>query len=538
VCGTKIFVYSGGVNVLISWIGHTDLKALAPEVPDRMRKRISDIVRGRMDPPEDGKGPLKTMVEAREFDAIHLLADIPADIAKRFVAWLGVPAKVHKVDVHSPANYEGIFETASSVLEGILDGPGDMEPHFLLSPGTPTMAAVWVLLGKTKYPGRFWQTWQGRATEEHIPFDISLDVIPKLLRDADGHFQHLAARGPSELQGFEQIVGDSPAIRLAAGRAKKAAVRDVPVLLTGESGTGKEMFARAIHQAGHRRDNPFLAINCAALPKALLESDLFGHVKGAFTGADKVRDGAFRRADGGTLFLDEIGECDLDIQAKLLRVLQPPPGEGPCVREFTKVGGHQVERVDVRVVAATNQSLVERVAGGGFREDLYYRLAVITLKLPALRDRGSDTLMIAERLLDRINADFGKQEPGYGHKKLSSGAKYFIRSHGWPGNVRELYNTLLQAAVMSEGVELTSEDLRAAVPEAVPKNGAGPDLLERPLGEAFDLDSLVDTVHRHYLARAMRQANGVKTRAAELLGLSSYQTLDHRLKTLKVEWEE
>jgi DNA-binding NtrC family response regulator len=525
------------MKALISWIGHMDLRAMAASAPVAMRKRISGLVRDNLEPPEDGKGPLKTMVEVREFDAVHLLADIPADIAEHFAQWLGVPVALHKVDLHGPTNYREVFQIADAELAKVTAGVSP-ELHYLLSPGTPTMAAVWVLLGKTKYPGRFWQTWQGKATETEIPFDITLDVVPRLLRGADSHLQHLAARGPSELQGFEGIVGDSPAIRLAAGRAKKAALRDVPVLLSGESGTGKEMFAHAIHAAGHRRDKPFLAINCAALPKPLLESELFGHVKGAFTGADKARDGAFRRADGGTLFLDEIGECDPEIQAKLLRVLQPPPGAGPCAREFTKVGGHTVEQADVRVIAATNRSLVDRVALGKFREDLYYRLAVITLLLPPLRERAADALLIAERLLERINQDFSKQELGYEHKKLSSNAKYFVRTHNWPGNVRELYNTLLQAAVMSESTELTAEDLRAAVPEPVRKDRPGADLLEQPLGDGFVLDTLLEKVRSHYLIRAMRESNGVKTRAADLLGFRNYQTLDHQLRRLNIEWEQ
>lgn len=528
------------MKLLFSWIGYTDLQALAVGQTAEIRSKIDQIVRGGLRPPEDGMGPIKTMLTAETFDEVHLLADIPEDVAAAFVDWLGQPATVHAVNVHTPTNYTEIFEIADQMVKQVLEmeREDELELTYLLSPGTPTMAAVWVLLGKTKFPGRFFQTWKGEATLSEIPFDLTLDVMPQLLRDPDRHFQHLAARGPGELEGFEQIVGNSPAIRMAAGRAKKAAIRDVPVLLTGESGTGKEMFAHAIHRASPRRNGPFLAINCAALPKALLESELFGHVKGAFTGADKDREGAFLRADGGTLFLDEVGECDPEIQAKLLRVLQPPPGEGPSVRVFNPVGGAKEVRSNVRVVAATNRSLVEMVTTNRFREDLYYRLAVITLKLPPLREREGDALRIAEDLLTRINQDFEKQELGYKHKKLSSDAKYFVRSHPWPGNVRELYNTLLQAMVMAEGEELTPEDLSAALPETPASGESSADLLNKQLGQDFDLDALLDQVHSHYLARAMQEANGSKTQAAKLVGLSSYQTLDHRLKSLNVTWEK
>ncbi len=174
------------------------------------------------------------------------------------------------------------------------------------------------------------------------------------------------------------------------GRAKRAALRGVSILLLGESGTGKEMFAHAIHKASPRRDHPFVAINCAALSKTLLESELFGHVKGAFTGADRDRKGAFESADGGTLFLDEVGECDLETQAKLLRVLQSPSGTGTGSRTIRRVGDHREIPVDVRVIAATNRDLYKAISAGTFREDLFYRLSVFSITLPPLRERRSD----------------------------------------------------------------------------------------------------------------------------------------------------
>ena len=321
------------------------------------------------------------------------------------------------------------------------------------------------------------------------------------------------------------------------GRARKAALRDVPVLLLGESGTGKEMFAHAIHEASHRRSKPFVVLNCAAIPKALMESALFGHERGAFTGADKKYEGAFQRAHGGTLFLDEVGECDPDIQAKLLRVLQPPLDDPPCTREFQPLGSAKTLRTDVRVVAATNRDLLSMVRDGAFREDLLYRLAVITIKLPPLRERHSDIAIIADRLLAQINRDFAQQEPGYQHKFLSNPAKSFVSKHDWPGNVRQLYNALLQAAVMSDQEAIEVLDLQAAIAEMPIGKLSKEDPWELPLGHSFCLEEHLEAIHRHYLQRALHEARGVKSRAARLLGMKNYQTLDAQLKRLGVEWD-
>jgi len=306
-------------------------------------------------------------------------------------------------------------------------------------------------------------------------------------------------------------------------------------LLLGASGTGKELFARAIHESSSRRSGPFLAINCAAISRDLLESELFGHKAGSFTGARNDRKGAFEGADGGTLFLDEIGECDLAMQTKLLRVLQPPDGTDPCHRVFHRVGDLRERHSSVRVIAATNRDLLTGMNEGGFREDLYYRLAVITVKLPPLGDRRGDIAKIAEHLLAQINRQFAVEEPGYTHKSISDSARVFVQRYRWPGNVRQLNNALLQAAVMAEGDTIEKHDITDAIAEMVGKTSFSDDVLEQPLGEGFNLQEHLNEVHRHYLRRAMKEAGGVKTRASKLLGIANYQTLDAQLKRLSVE---
>lgn len=312
-------------------------------------------------------------------------------------------------------------------------------------------------------------------------------------------------------------------------------MRGVSILLLGESGTGKEMFAQAIHRASPRRDGPLLAINCAALAKTLLESELFGHARGAFTGAEKDRKGAFEAAHGGTIFLDEIAECDLETQAQLLRVLQPVPGESACVRTIRRLGDEKDRKVDVRVIAATNRDLHQAIRVGTFREDLYYRLAAITITLPPLRDRKADIPTIAQRLLDQINRQFTTEEPNYRHKSLSASAIAFVKRHEWPGNVRQLYNVLVQVAVLAEGDTLERGDLLAALGEMPSENRSLAAVLDRPLGDGFDLEDYLNQIHRQYLRRAMEEANGVKVEAARLLGIRNYQTLDAQLKRLQVQ---
>lgn len=527
------------MHVLVSWIGHTDLRALAVDQSAAIKKQIAKEVR-TLEPVPQGVGPVRTLTDEQPFDRIYFLSNYSENISKLFLKWLGKESEVVfcSTKLSNPSDYSEILNVVDREMQKIADSlEGERyNLSILLSPGTPAMAAIWILLGKTKYPATFYQTHEGKVSIADIPFDLVVDFVPQFLRKPDSQLQHLAARSPHEIEGFERIIGKSKIIRLAAGRARKAAVRDVPVLITGESGTGKEMFARAIHKASHRRDGPFIPINCAAIPKELIESELFGSIKGAFTGATD-RDGAFKQADNGTLFLDELGECPLDVQVKLLRVLQPPDGKPPCTREFQPVGSSKTVSADVRVIAATNQDLIKMLAANQFREDLYYRLAVITIKLPSLRERRGDIPAIATKLLQQINEDFVKQEPGYSHKSLSESATLFVSRHAWPGNVRQLYNTLLQAAVMSEADEIRLEDLEIIIAEMPTIKQQPTDLLEVTLGDGFNLDEHLKAIQKNYLRRAMREANGVQAQAARLLGIEVTQTLSNQLKRLNVQWE-
>ncbi|TWU34902.1 Transcriptional regulatory protein ZraR [Novipirellula artificiosorum] len=482
-----------------------------------------------------GVGPVKSLLDQESFDQIHLLSDYTPAASNEFASWLDRKVKIHVVAVKNPSDHGALLDIVRPILQGLRRAKDD-ELAFHLSPGTPAMGAIWILLGKSQFPATLYQTYNGKAWKTEIPFDITTDVLPDLLREPDRYWQHLATRTPQEVSGFESIVGKSEAIKAAVGRAQRAAIHDVPVLILGESGTGKEMFAEAIHKASHRGRQQIVSINCAAISRELLESELFGHVKGAFTGADKNRIGAFEEADGGTLFLDEIGECDLAMQAKLLRALQPPAAEGPCCRIFRPVGAMQDKKVDVRIIAATNRDLTKAIADGAFREDLLYRLSIVTLKLPPLRQRPEDIAQISKTLLIDINVRLKKQGgPSYQDKSISADTIQFMQRYPWPGNVRELSNALVQAAMMADSKTLKPQDIAAAVAEF--PSAKNDDLLSLPLGGSFVLESHLLNIQRHFLRRAMLESDGKVTKAAKLLGYKNYQTLSAQLERLGVEFE-
>jgi transcriptional regulator with PAS, ATPase and Fis domain len=467
----------------------------------------------------------QVLVQLRLGEAL-LLNNYAPELADAYLRWVGpqtaVPVSVRQISLPDPIDHAEIYRVVCAVLAELRA----LDPRplvFHLSPGTPAMASIWLLLAKTRYPAKLLQsTRDGRIIEVDLPFDIAVDYLPELWAERDRRLRDASSEPPPPAPAFHQILCRSPQMRRVLAMARRVAIRDVPVLVEGESGTGKELLARAIHHESPRRDKPFVAVNCGAIPAELVESELFGHEKGAFTGAHAARPGHFRAAQGGTLFLDELGELPLTAQVKLLRALQ----EG----EVTPVGASRPIPVDVRVIAATHRRLLEACQEGRFREDLFYRLAVAVLVLPPLRERMGDLRLLIDQILEELSAEartLGEPVPS-----LSTGALAALRQHPWPGNVRELRSTLRRAHLWSEGGLLTEEDIRQALlPAAQPSEG----LLDRPLGPPFSLPELMGEVARHYLGRAMAQAGGNKTEAAKLLGLASHQTLGNWLKRYEVE---
>jgi DNA-binding NtrC family response regulator len=331
--------------------------------------------------------------------------------------------------------------------------------------------------------------------------------------------QELAAR-----RGAPQIVGDDPRLKQVSVALNRAAATDMTVLLEGESGTGKELFARALHALSPRADGPFVAINCAAIPDTLLETELFGHEKGAFTGASARKPGRFELAHRGTLFLDEIGDLSLPLQAKILRALEE--------KRFERVGGVAPLQVDVRVVAATNRNLKAAVAARQYREDLYFRLSVFPITIPPLRDRADDIPRLARHFIDRFCRDLNKKP-----LVLAPSALEQLQTYLWPGNVRELQNCIERAVILTEGdtiharhLNLEAHAVRAQPPEA--QDGWDRIDLTGTLADATR--RVVAEVERRKVVHALREAAGNQVRAADLLQID-YRALLVKLKTHGLE---
>jgi DNA-binding NtrC family response regulator len=315
-----------------------------------------------------------------------------------------------------------------------------------------------------------------------------------------------------------RLIGNSEAMRTLRDEIERVAPYKTNILITGESGTGKEAVARAVHELGPRADQPWVAINCSAIPRDLMESELFGFVKGAFTGAVQNRMGRLEQANGGTLFLDEIGDLDPDLQAKLLRVLQE--------REFSPLGSDAIRRVDVRVIAATNRDLHAMVKADRFREDLLYRLDVYNIRIPPLRDRRDDIHLLAQAFLDELRAEMDKRIDGFSESSLQAMARY-----DWPGNVRELHNAVERSLLSCRGNEVQLDDLPNKVTDRVLSEVKPTDVGE--LGET-GLDNWLQEAERQLITEALAQCDGVQVQAARLLGISE-RSLWHRVKKLDIQ---
>jgi len=411
---------------------------------------------------------------------------------------------------------EGYVVDSADSGERCLDliGKSDYQAVFLdvWMPGKDGMEILTEVVGRPGAPAVVMISGHGtietavRAAKmgayDFIEKPLSLEKVTLTLRNAlrQRRLEEKNRLLKEELSQDETLVGDSPPIRKLREEISLAAPTNGRVLIFGENGTGKELVARLIHSLSLRREEPFIEVNCAAIPEELIESELFGHVRGAFTGAVENKRGKFELADGGTLLLDEIGDMSLRTQAKVLRVLQE--------QSFEPVGGSVGRQVDVRVVAATNKDLPQAISRGEFREDLFFRLNVIPLKVPPLRERGEDIPALARHFLQRFGAEYGRK------RELSPEALEALTKYDWPGNVRELRNTLERMVIMTGTAVIRPEDLPAAArgQEREPRSG----------WDSLDGASLKEAraaFECRFITRKLQQAGGNVARAAELLGV-------------------
>ena len=347
---------------------------------------------------------------------------------------------------------------------------------------------------------------------EEMEVKIEKAIEHRRLRHEIDYLRHTQ----QDIYDFERIVGASGALQQVLTIVRKVAKSNSTVLIRGETGTGKELIAGAIHHNSLRAARNFVKVNCAALQENLLESELFGHEKGAFTGADKQRIGRFEQADGGTLFLDEIGDMSANTQSKILRVLQE--------HEFERLGGTRTLRVDVRVITATNRSLPAMVAAGQFREDLFYRLNVVSIDMPGLRDRKDDIPALANFFLKRFAGELKKKLDG-----LQPEAQKLLMRYNWPGNIRELENAIERAVLLTEGPQISISDLRLGELTTTPAGDSSPVVRIPPTGIALE------EIERQALVEALKMSNWVQKDAAELLAISP-RVMNYKIKTLGIQY--
>ena len=462
---------------------------------------------------EEQPGPILSLLSTRSFDQIFLF-DTPStqrvtEETKDAISSLHRGSEIHVLDINldDPTNYQDIFKGLRGHLQDIVESFQPASFFIAVASGTPQMHACWVLLTASgEIPARILHVRPPHFVTKDRPLvseiDLSSHEFPSV------RFQ--AKTIPIEENEFDidrtriqlGIIGDHPAMQHALEMAALLAPSQAPILVFGETGTGKELFARFIHRLSGRVREVFIAVNCAAIPEDLVESLLFGHKKGAFTGAIADQIGKFDAADKGTLFLDELGELPLSAQAKLLRVLQDGLVE--------PIGETKPHEVDVRIVGATNQDLRKLIRKGKFREDLFYRLNVGEVKLPPLRERRSDIPKLALHILDRLNGSLRRP------KRLSSESLSRLQSHNWEGNVRDLENVIERSVLLCRQDVLYADDLLISEPVTY----ANPlDALPDPY-EGFALDEFLGSARKQMMLKALETANGNQSQAARLLGVT------------------
>ncbi len=497
------------MHILLTWLGNKDFENMQLDKD----AAISNLA-------------IKTK---QPFDKIVILSNQFQDgwndferFLKKRMATINRPSsdiKIYPAKITSPIDYLAISIETKKWLTKLSEEADTLSIN--LTSGTPAMTALSVLLGKGKSNTRFLQSSVSKGLEEvEIPLNFALEYT----NSAAKNIANNASSAPKVEQAFAELTAQSQAMKAVVVKAKKIACSEVPALILGETGTGKELMAASIHQGSLRAGKPLRTINCGALAENLVDSTLFGHKKGAFTGAEKDHPGLFEQANGGTLFLDEIGELSPAVQVKLLRALQ----QG----EINRLGDTKTINVDVRIIAATHQDLLQLINAGTFREDLFYRLAVGIIKIPALRERTDDIPLIVEQLTCQIN-EAGCKHPDYISKTISEKGIKFISSQAWQGNIRELWSTLNRAFLWSDSVNITEKMLAEALINRATHNGLNKIALS--YNDKVDILQLTENYQKNYVLAALKASGHVKKHATKMLGLKDHQTLSNWMKRFGIK---
>jgi len=462
---------------------------------------------------EEQPGPILSLLNVSSFEHVFLF-DTPTTreisrSTKEVINALHPDCEVHVLDMKlsDPTSYRDIFGGLKQHAHAIQEEHGPASFYISVASGTPQMHACWVLLASSgEIPAKILHVRPPRFVTKDLPpvseIDLSSDEFPSVRFKSSSFALDEYEVDVDSARTQLGIVGDHPTMLKALDMGAMLASSLAPILITGETGTGKELFARYVHALSGRPQDTFIVVNCAAIPEDLVESILFGHKKGAFTGAVTDQTGKFDAANKGTLFLDELGELPLPAQAKLLRVLQ----DG-IVEPIGQTKGHAV---DVRIVAATNHDLRKQIRKGNFREDLYYRLNVGEIKLPSLRERRSDIPKLVLHILDRLNGSLKRQ------RRLTADALNRLQARNWEGNIRDLENVIERSVRLSRVEVLDASDLLITEPVTY----ADPlDALPEPC-EGFSLDEFLGSARKQIILRALETANGNQTQAARMLGVT------------------
>ncbi len=463
---------------------------------------------------DEQPGPIISLIRAQRFDHIYLLGtpntekQTTATVEALTETCRETTVEVIKLSLDDPTDYNAILSSLHQVISEVIKKKPDASYFVSVSSGTPQMHACWILLAASgEIPAHILNIRPPRFVTKDRPMIAQANLTSPdfpIVRSVLSRLDVPDTPALSLEEAINQfgIVGDHPEFRRALETAAMLASSEAPVLILGETGTGKDLIAKFIHKLSGKPQDRYVPLNCAAIPKDLAESILFGHKKGAFTGATNDQEGKFDQANGGTLFLDEIGELPTATQTKLLRVLQDGMVE--------PLGAKKAHRVSARVIAATNQNISRAIKQGKFREDLYYRLNVGEIKLPPLRERKSDVPKIALHILDRVNASLRKP------KRLSQSALKRLQQQNWPGNIRDLANAIERSLRLSKNDVLQADDL--LISESVADDDPLSSLPEPRPG--FSLEEFLSSARRQIILHAIEIANGNQSEAARLLGIT------------------